>query len=671
MSFQGVDRLEDDRAGLGHCGLISQLCSHDKGHFGAVHGVVAAVQQGGFQADHGITGQHALLRGKADALFNSREEVLRHAAAEHLLFEDDLFAVAGLEVDDDIAELAVAAGLLLMTALLLAGLADGLAVGDTRSLEADLHAELILQLGLDHVEVLLTQTADDLLMGLGVVEVAQGGVFLHQTGQSAADLALVALLGDGDSHEQAGLREDGCGQPDHAGSVAEGVAGLCADQLCHSANVTGTDALGLRLLLAQNREGLAHLLGLAGAGVDERSACGDLAADDAQIAQLAHEGVGHSLEYVGHGGGGLGAGQLDGLTVGILSQNAVVLRAGQQLVHIVQQHIQSLLVDSAAAEHGGDEAVLDALAHSLDDLLSGECLAAEELFHQLVVGLGDGLAHSLDQALEAVADVGQIHLHLLAALILEGLLAEQVDVHGGAVVELGRDDAGADGGAELYLHVLEDLEVVRVLQIALRDKDHRGLAVLAGQLEGLFCADGHAAAARHAHQHALGCPDALVLACLKVEQARSVDEVVLDALILHRHDRCRQAGLPLCFLGVKVRNRGAVLDPAHTLGSARKIDQCLGQRRFAAAGMARDQDIADVVACVFHIGFSLISAARSILSVFVAYFTKIIPHFKRFLNISFEISGFYPAKLPGFVLCILSFCPAGRRFRRSLRRFRA
>ena len=115
---------------------------------------------------------------------------------------------------------------------------------------------------------------------------------------------------------------------------------------------------------------------------------------------------------------------------------------------------------------------------------------------------------------------------------------------------------------------------------------------------------------------------------------------------------------------------GSVILMSH-LGSARKIDQCLGQRRFAAAGMARDQDIADVVACVFHIGFSLISAARSILSVFVAYFTKIIPHSKRFLNISFEISGFYPAKLPSFVLCILSFCPAGRRFRRGLRRFRA
>ena len=58
-----------------------------------------------------------------------------------------------------------------------------------------------------------------------------GGVFFHQTGQSAAHLALVALLGDGDSHEQAGLREDACGQLDHAGRVAEGVAGLCVDQL--------------------------------------------------------------------------------------------------------------------------------------------------------------------------------------------------------------------------------------------------------------------------------------------------------------------------------------------------------------------------------------------------------------------------------------------------------
>jgi hypothetical protein len=70
--------------------------------------------------------------------------------------------------------------------------------------------------------------------------------------------------------------------------------------------------------------------------------------------------------------------------------------------------------------------------------------------------------------------------------------------------------------------------------------------------------------------------------------------------------------------------------------------------------MAGNQNIADVVACVFHIGFSLISAARSVLSVFVAYFTKIIPHLKRFLNISFQNLAKTPAKLPGTVLCKLT-----------------
>ena len=186
-----------------------------------------------------------------------------------------------------------------------------------------------------------------------------------------------------------------------------------------------------------------------------------------------------------------------------------------------------------------------------------------------------------------MADVRQVHLDLLAALVLEGLLAEQVDVHGGAVVQLGGHHAGADGGAELDLHILKDLEVVGILQIALGDEHHGSLAILAGQLERLL----------RTHSH-------------------------------HGDDRCRQAGLALCFLGVKVRNSSAVLDPAHTLGSARKIDQRLGERGLAAAGMTGNQDIADVVACVFHIGFSLISAARSILSAFVAYFTKIIPHSK-------------------------------------------
>lgn len=108
MGLQGVDRLQNDGTGLRHSSLICQLCSHDKGHFRAVHRVVAAVQQGGLQADHRVACQHALFGSQTHALFHSGEEVLGHAAAEHLLLKHHLLAVAGLEVDDDIAELAAA-----------------------------------------------------------------------------------------------------------------------------------------------------------------------------------------------------------------------------------------------------------------------------------------------------------------------------------------------------------------------------------------------------------------------------------------------------------------------------------------------------------------------------------------------------------------------------------
>ena len=92
------------------------------------------------------------------------------------------------------------AGLLLVAALRLAALADGLTVRHARILERDLDAELILQLGQRDLQMLGAQTADDLLLRFGVDHEPDGGVLLDQAGQRAADLTLVALLGDLDGH---------------------------------------------------------------------------------------------------------------------------------------------------------------------------------------------------------------------------------------------------------------------------------------------------------------------------------------------------------------------------------------------------------------------------------------------------------------------------------------
>ena len=67
-----------------------------------------------------------------------------------------------------------------MTALLLAGLADGLTVGDTRSLEADLHAELIpvsythLIVGRTEADPLNGKISDESPVGHALLEKAVG-----------------------------------------------------------------------------------------------------------------------------------------------------------------------------------------------------------------------------------------------------------------------------------------------------------------------------------------------------------------------------------------------------------------------------------------------------------------------------------------------------------------
>ena len=638
MGLQGAHRLQNHGACLGQSGLIGQLGGHDEGHFAGVHGMVAAVQQGGLQANHRVARQHTVFGCLAQALFHRGEVVLGHAAAKHLLLEDQLFAVAGLELDPHVTELAVAAGLLFVAALRLALLANGFPVSHSGHGQIHIHAELRLQLGNHHIQMLLAQAADDLLAGLGIHAVGQGGILFHQAGQRAADLALVALLGHTDGHGQCGRGECGSRQLDHTAGLTQGIAGLGGGQLGHCADVARADGGGVGLLFALDVEQLAHALGLAGTGIYQSTVALQGAAGHLHIGQLAHEGIGHGLEYIGSQRTGGITGDLHRLTGGILSQNSgYIRRAGQQDLQVVQQHVQALLVHGAAAEHGGDGAAAAALGQAVHDLLGGEGLAGEELLHQFVVGLGHGLAHGGDQALQTVAHLGQLHLHLLAALILEGLLAEQVHIQDGAVVLPHGHNAGADAGAELGFQVFQNLVVVGVFQIGLVHEDDLALAVFLGQMERLFRANGHTRTGRHGDQHTLCCMDALVHAQLKIKQAGGVDEIQLHTVVLHGGHSSRQAGVTLLLLGIKVAHGVAVLYGAGTLHFRVGAEQqCFDQGGLAAAGMAGYQDVSDVFVGVIHkLIPSLLPPVLPREIAAAAIYTKILSQTKNFLKIMF------------------------------------
>ena len=98
-----------------------------------------------------------------------------------------------LDLDVAVAELAPAAGLLLVAAVRLGGLADRLQVGDLRRVQLDLGAEAALHPVDDHLDVDLGQPGDDLLAGLRVAVDVERRVLLLEAAERRGRLLLVAL----------------------------------------------------------------------------------------------------------------------------------------------------------------------------------------------------------------------------------------------------------------------------------------------------------------------------------------------------------------------------------------------------------------------------------------------------------------------------------------------
>lgn len=139
ISLQSADRLKDNGVRLRDTVLVCYVRGGLERHFGRVDRMIRAVVKSRLYADHRVAGKYALLDAVAQTLFNCGEEVLRHGAADNFLGENEIVALAGLEADEHIAELAVSAGLLLVSALNLDLLADGLSVCNLRHAEIDLN----------------------------------------------------------------------------------------------------------------------------------------------------------------------------------------------------------------------------------------------------------------------------------------------------------------------------------------------------------------------------------------------------------------------------------------------------------------------------------------------------------------------------------------------------
>jgi hypothetical protein len=128
-------------------------------------------------------------------------------------------------------------------------------------------------------------------------------------------------------------------------------------------------------------------------------------------------------------------------------------------------------------------------------------------------------------------------------------------------------------------------------------EQHRVLAAH-GLAEHALGAHLHAGGGAHAHERAVGGAEAGDGVALEVEEARRVEQVHLRPVPLGEGAAERGAEPPLGLLGRHVGERGAVAHPAAAPAGAGREAQGVDEAGLAAAAVAHDGHVPDLLAAV-------------------------------------------------------------------------
>ena len=294
------ERLEDHRRGLGGGFLEGHRGGDAERHLARVDLVEGPVEERHLDVDHRVPGVRARLERLADAHVDRLDVLARDDAADDLV--DELVALAvlvGLDLDDDVAVLALAAGLLDVAVVALRGAADRLPVGHVRPADVGRDLELADHAVDEDVQVQLAHAGDSGLAALLVRVDAEGGVFLGQALQGQGELVLVGLgLGlDGDLDDRLG--EDDRLEHDRVVRIAQRVAGVGFLEADGGGDVAGVDRLDLLAVVGVHLEDAADPLLLALGGVEDVRAGVERARVDPEVGQLADVRVRRDLEGQG------------------------------------------------------------------------------------------------------------------------------------------------------------------------------------------------------------------------------------------------------------------------------------------------------------------------------------------------------------------------------------
>ena len=561
-----------------------------------------AIEDHGLHVHHRETGDHALRQHGLYALVDGGQEGTGDRTAEDLRFVLVAVAGVGFQAQADFGELARAAGLFLVAVGRLAAARDGLLVGHAGHPRVEVDPQAFRPAD-GQVHVRLAHALQNRLARVAVVAPAQGGVGARQIGQDGAHARAVRLGARRDGHHVERRRQVRTGDPQLRVPGAERVAGARVAEFGNDPHVAAVQHADVLLFLAAHHDQGAETLLVAPRAVVVARVRRHRTREDAEKGQGADVTIVDRLEDPGGQGRVvvLRRRQRFAALVGAFQTNAAPARLRRVGDQGLQQGHDADVFRRRGGEdrHGPQFGVARRLAHTVANLLVAEVAFLEVLLDQVVVGFGGGLHQLQPRRFHRLFHVGR-QVGALRARAQVGLLRDQVD-HPGEVglFAQGQHDRNELVVPKTVLQTGKRGVKIGVVAVHLVDDDHDGLPAGAGEFPGQLGPHFHAGDRIDHHHDRIRHVNGVLDLALEVRVAGRVQQVDLGLVEFDRHQRGGKRKRAILLIVVPVRNRVAFLNGPQTIGGAAVVEQRFNQRGLARPLMARQGDVADVLACVF------------------------------------------------------------------------
>ena len=338
----------------------------------------------------------------------------------------------------------------------------------------------------------------------------------------------------------------------------------------------GDGAVNRGLLLADDLEQRADVFLGAGGGVLDGHAGLEGAGDDADVAELADEGVdGRAPDLRHERGGGVG---LDLVAFGIGEGTAT--GGGEEAADAVEHLGDAVALERVDRVDGVDRAGGDRVAESAANLFGGERAFLEVLVHELLGALGGRLGERGEGLLKLGGDLGHVE-----------------DVGDRAA---GGDRQRAAAVAEVLADGGDGVVEVGVFLVEARDGEGDGLdAMRLADVPGAQRAGLNARGGVDDDEGRVGGRDGAADLPVEAGGAGGVDEdeavfLAVAGLVSGQEGVGEDRGLAGLLLVVRVGDAGAVVDGAKTVIEAKFECERIGQRGLAAAVVPQNRKVSNV-----------------------------------------------------------------------------